>query len=168
MTLAIDPSPWLAALNECDEEARHAAKRALGGFTEADKVLAEPLVTALASRNEEVVFWGAVALGCIRLQGVSAVPRLASLIRSHPAFGVRQAAVQAIVRVAQGQAATRNAVFSALADDNAFVRRETLQAILSLLPLAPDELARVSRLSADPNEVVSRWSEIVLRRSAKA
>ena len=167
MALAIDPSPWLAALTGSDEEARHAATLALGGFTEADKVVAEPLVAALSSRDEDVVFWSVVALGCICLQGCSAAPHLASIIRSHTAFGVRQAAVQSIVKVAPKAVETRHAVISALADENAFVRREALQSTLSLLPLAAEEIASISSLSADPNQAVSRWSEIVLRRSAK-
>jgi hypothetical protein len=54
-------------------------------------------------------------------------------------------------------------IFQALNDPVSFVRREALQALISVPNLSADELARIKDMERDPDGDVASWSEIALR-----
>jgi hypothetical protein len=54
-------------------------------------------------------------------------------------------------------------LLGALSDESAFVRREALQALISMRNLRSVDLAAIRDLKDDPDPDVARWSEIALR-----
>ena len=81
----------------------------------------------------------------------------------HQSFGIRQAAVDALARVAPERPPVKAALLAALHDESPFVRREALQALIVIPALEPADILTIRELERDPHEDVSRWSEIALR-----
>jgi hypothetical protein len=141
-------------------------------FKEATAVIAEiepgtdvdpaVFVSALASSNEDVVFWSAIALEHLGERGLAAVPSLLSLLDREQLF-LRQSAVKTLAAVAAREKKAGEAIFRSFADPSPFVRREALQACIRLPDLSSDERAAIAAMAADRDETVSRWSEITLR-----
>jgi hypothetical protein len=141
-------------------------------FREATTVIAEiqpetdvdpaVFVSALASSNKDVVFWSAIALEHLGERGRAAVPSLLSLLeREQLVF--RQSSVKTLAAVAPRDKRAREAVFRSFVDPSPFVRREALQACIRLPELSADQREAIAAMVADPDETVSRWSEIALR-----
>jgi HEAT repeat protein len=154
---------WLAWLIGTDVAKRREAVLALQSLTPDDAVPVSPLVQALGAQNDLLVFWSAIALGCLGRRAARAVPALARIANEHPQFGTRQAAVNALSRIAPGSREAKAAVMGALTDPNPFVRREALQALIAFKNLSVEELSRIKLLEHDPEQAVASWSEIALR-----
>ena len=135
----------------------------LGGVTPDDRVPLQPLIDAVSRGREPEVFWAVVALGRLKDPAAVAVPLLCKVAAEHPAFGVRQAALIAIAKIAPGDERVKAAVLAAFKDPSPFVRRQALQETIKLGGLTPDELAAIKACENDPDEAVADWSEIALR-----
>lgn len=127
--------------------------------TDVDEVV---FVSFLSSKDDDVVFWCVVALEHLGERGRSAIPQLLLLLEREQLF-LRQSAVTTLAAIGATDEAARAAVFRAFADSSPFVRREALQACISIPKLSADELNRIAAMAADPDEAVASWSEIALR-----
>ena len=154
---------YLALLQSPNEDERHEARLALGGVEPEDNWEIAPLILAAASSNTDLVFWSVTALGRLHHRAESAVRTLGDLARSHPAFGVRQAALHALSEIDPGSSIARAAIFSAFEDESPFVRREALQSAISVPAHTAEELEQIGAMAADPDQTVSAWSEVALR-----
>jgi hypothetical protein len=163
MAAVLNPQPWLDALTHGNDEERNSATLAIGGFSLDANIDVFPLIDALCSTDEKLVFWSVIGLGRAESQAAQAISSLASLVQSHPAFGIRQAAVAALRKIAPLDTVARQATTQALQDSSAFVRREALQSFAAYPSLSPAEIQVVTSLAADPDESVVSWSEIALR-----
>ncbi|ROZ63870.1 HEAT repeat domain-containing protein [Ramlibacter sp. WS9] len=163
--MLIDPTPWLEALDGSDDAQRKEATLRLGGLSPLDDVDVLPISQGLRSSNEKVAFWSAIALGCLGDRARPVVSSLLNTAREHHAFGVRQACIAALGKLASLDLEARACVFTALSDSSPFVRREALQVISGLRTLEAEEIYQIRKLAADSDEAVARWSEIALRET---
>jgi len=138
------------------------ATYAIAEFDHDTEVDESVFVAALASSNDDVVFWSEIALEHLGERGAAAIPTLVSLLKREQLF-LRQTAVKALAAVGPRDDRARAAVFAAFGDPSPFVRREALQASIDLPALAVEELAAIAGMATDPDEEVANWSEIALR-----
>lgn len=157
------PEDWLAWLTSGEEVLMREATFALGGISPSDGFVPDHFQEALSSPNERIVFWSIVALGRLERGSLPAIPKLVEISAQHRAFGVRQAAVQAISKIAPESVQAKQAIFSAFEDASEFVRREALQAVIAIPKLNAADINVIRQMSDDPDRDVSRWSEIALR-----
>jgi hypothetical protein len=121
------------------------------------------LLDDLRSTNEKramLAFFGLKKLGA---QAIEAVPVLSEIAAMSPEFGNRQAAIMSLASIAPGDSAVRLTILKALEDENPFVRREALQALIKVEGLTPADLATIEAMKDDPDEHVAQWSEVTLR-----
>lgn len=163
MPMILNPQPWLDALAHGNDVERKNATLAIGGFSLDASIDVLPFINALCSTDEQIVFWSVIGLARAKYQAAQAITALASLVQSHPAFGIRQAAVVALRKIALLDTVARQTTVQALQDRSAFVRREALQSVAAYPSLSPLEIQVVTRLADDPDDSVVSWSEIVLR-----
>lgn len=168
MSSVPNPSKWLHDLAHGDEDVRHRATLAIGSLLSHGPIDCNAFLAGLSSAEEKIVYWSIIALGRVKSQAEPALPALASLARTHVAFGVRQAAISALRQISPNDSSTRSATFQALHDKNPFVRREALQSIAALRALTATELDSVRGLAADPDEIVRNWCAIALRQQGLA
>jgi HEAT repeat protein len=163
--MTTSPTPWLRALESPDAALRKEASLWLGGLSPNEDVEVAPLAEALNSMNETVSFWAAIALGCLGSRAGQAVAPLSATAQHHSAFGVRQACIAALGKVALLDDVARSSIFRALSDPSPFVQREALQGIATLKVLGHGERKLVADLESDPDEAVSEWAKIALSRT---
>lgn len=162
--MSLDARRLLADLFNEDRKAAHQARLVLGGLGPDDEIDVGVLVNALAiDGRDDLVFWASIALGRLGPKASAACTRLATLARSHSAFGLRQAAIQSLVKIAPGDPLTKGAVFDALGDPDASVRREALQSVIAVPGLGALDLDRIASMQFDPDVDVRRWVEIATR-----
>ena len=161
--MPIDPTKWLDAIDGADEALDREAQLALGGLGPDDDVVMQPIFDALSSPSEKRVFWAVAALTQLEGRSLPALPRVAELATGDAAFGVRQAAVGALAKIAPGEATARNALRRALADESPFVRRQALQAFVAVPSHTSEELAAIDARRDDPDSAVRASFEIARR-----
>ena len=157
------PDEWFEWLTGRDDKRAHEATMILGGLEPSDPVPIPPLVQRLDASTEKAQFWAIIALGRLEINALSAAPRLREIARAHEAFGLRQAAILALKRIAPADPATKETLKLGLGDPNPFVRRETLRAFIDVPNLTPADLQLIAAAATDSNEAVAAWSEIALR-----
>lgn len=157
------PETWLEWLVGTDEQRSHDARLALGGLTPDDGIAPDRFIDALSSGDDDVVFWSTVALARLESTAIAAVLPLLELASQHGAFRVRQSAIAALSRIDAARPSVKAGLLAALRDENAFVRREALQALIHVPSLGRTELRLIAEMSSDPDPNVARWSEIALR-----
>ena len=156
------PEDWIAWLTDSSEQKRKEARLILGGLRPSDRLRLAPLITALKSTDDNVVFWAVCALGRLRSRARRAVPALIDLVH-HRKSGVRQAAIHALSRLDPNDMRIKGVILQALQDTDPFVRREALQSLISLKNLTNEDIALIQAAGNDADENVARWSEIALR-----
>ena len=159
---ALDAHLLLADIASGDEKRRWEATRVIAEIEPNTDIDPAVFVSALASPNADVIFWSEIALEHLGERGYPAVPGLLSLLSREQLF-LRQSAVKTLAAVARRDKRAREAIFRSFQDESPFVRREALQACIGLPQLTTEELAAIAAMAADPDETVSRWSEIALR-----
>ena len=159
---ALDAHLLLADIASGDEKRLSEATAIIAEIQPDTDIDPEVFVSALTSANENVVFWSAIALEHLAERGQTALRSLLPLVGSEQVF-LRQAALKTLAAVAPRDKQAREAIFRSFQDPSPFVRREALQACSRLPDLSAEELAAIAHMSADPDETVSRWSEIALR-----
>ncbi|HEY7157671.1 MAG TPA: HEAT repeat domain-containing protein, partial [Gemmataceae bacterium] len=122
----------------------------------------EPLVEGLRSPDRNKVFRAVFELHRLGERARVAVPELLRIITADE-FGLRQAAVNMLAVVAPDDPCAKSAALQALNDSSPFVRREALQALISIKGLSAADLARIKDMENDSDKDVARWSEIALR-----
>ena len=157
------PEEWLARLTDPSPRTRKRAVPRVCELAAKDGSLLAILREALRSPNTRAVFWMVSDIGSLGPRGRVAVPELVRVLESHEAFGVRQAAVAALASVAPDDPQAKAAIFRAFADRSPHVRREALQAVISVHDLSEEDLGRIKEMEADADTDVARWSEIALR-----
>jgi HEAT repeat protein len=157
------PDDWFLWLIGSDSRLRKQATLILGGLEPTDDVSVAPFLERLSHNDETIVFWAVVALHRLGPRSKQAASSLATIAGTHPAFGVRQAAISALPKIAPTEPGTLEAMRKALSDSAAYVRREALQAIAKLPTLEMSDLEAIARMANDADEAVARWSEIALR-----
>ena len=157
------PDDWFAWLVGSDEKLRHDAKLLLGGLTPEDPVPPEPLIARLTDRDPRTVFWAVVGLTCLRPRATAAVSGLAHLATADPAFGTRQAAIGALVRVAPRDPVAKRAILNGLVDDSFWVRAEALRALIQVPELDQGDMEAIRALERDSEAVVRNQVEVTLR-----
>ena len=160
------PDDWFAWLEDPGGARRHEAKLILGGLLPTDPVPVAPLLARLTHANEEIVFWSIVALGRLEVRASAAATEVERLVVAHPAFRVREAAIDALAKIAPTAPGTWRSIQVAFQDTSALVRRQALQASIAVPSLTSDDLAVIESLQIDGDEAVRRWSEIALRNIA--
>jgi hypothetical protein len=146
-----------------DEKRRHDARLILGGLTPDDPVAPEALVSRLTETDEDIVFWAVIGLARLEDRaavGLSAISRVAA---RHPAFGVRQAALEALPRIAAKDPEIKPVLVHALVDESPWVRQSALRAFISVPALDASYLAAIRALEHDPDEIVRHQAEVTLR-----
>ncbi len=127
---------------------------------------ADPVKAALdnlRSANEKRAMLAFFELKALGEQAIAAVPVLSEIAATSPAFGNRQAAIVALASIAPGDSDVRLTILKALEDENPFVRREALGALIKVEGLTPGDLAAIQAMKDDPDEYVAQWSEVTLR-----
>lgn len=122
----------------------------------------EPMLERLRSPDRKKVFRAVVELHRLGERARVAVPELLRIATVED-FGLRQAAVNMLAAVAPDDPCAKAAVLQALNDSSPFVRREALQALISINGLSAADLARIKDMENDSDENVALWSEIALR-----
>jgi HEAT repeat protein len=122
----------------------------------------EPVLEGLRSADREKVFRAVSELHRLGERARVAVPELLRITTADE-FGLRQAAVNMLAVVAPDDPCAKAAALQALNDSSPFVRREALQALISIKGLSAADLARIKDMENDPDKDVARWSEIALR-----
>jgi hypothetical protein len=154
---------WLRWLEGPDGDLRHEAKLRLGGIMPDDDVPVQPLMHAVAAAREPALFWAIVALGRLGSRASAAVSMLRETAAGHYQFGIRESALVALAKIAPDDAQSKACAVAALGDINPFVRQQALRALISFQGLTTEDLAAIKACESDPDESVSRWSEIALR-----
>jgi HEAT repeat protein len=108
---------------------------------------------ALDSPDDNVVYWAGVALRRLGPRSAAAIPSLLALLRREQ-LHLRQTAVKALASVGPEDPDARAAVFAALGDDSAFIRREALQSCLTLPVLTADDYAAIAGMATDSDPEV--------------
>jgi HEAT repeats len=122
-----------------------------------------PALEDLQSSDPRTAILAMVRLPRLGERAREAVPELLRIASLSSEFGMRQAAVAALVDIAPDDPSAKAAVLQALNDSDPFVRREALQALIKIKELSPGDLARIKDMENDPHEDVRDWSEIALR-----
>lgn len=156
---------WLAWLTSGDQRLRKKATLILGGLTPKSQVQLQPLISALESPVDDVVFWSVCAFRCLRSRARPALPKLLDLT-NHPFLGIRQSAIPAVVAVAPRDPRVKSAVLRCLSDPHPSVRYQALQALISVPDLSPEDLSQIASMAKDSDRHVARWSEIALNNIA--
>lgn len=112
-----------------------------------------PFIAGLSAADDKVAFWCGVALKRLGPRASAAIPSLLTLLQRKQ-LHLRQTAVGALASVGPHDPAARAAIFAAFGDDNAFIRREALQAGLTLPDRSDDDLAAIAGMATDPDEDV--------------
>jgi HEAT repeat protein len=159
-------SDWLRWLKDSNPKRVHEAKLALGGIAEGDHADAGPLIEALSANDDKLVFWALVALKRLGSRSESSIQTIRALGLEGSTPAIRQAAAMAMVAIAPSDKITSQTLRLMLKDTSPLVRREALQAMISLTNIGPEELAAISAMAADPDPNVSSGSEIALRNIA--
>jgi HEAT repeat protein len=157
------PDDWFAWLDGSHEKRRQEAKLILGGLTPDDPIAPEPLIARLADPNPEIVFWAVVGLSCMERRSAAALLQLIRVASLHTAFGNRQAALEALARVAPREPVAKQAILYALGDESLWVRIGALRALIEIPELSEDDLAAIRTLEDDPETMVRDQAEITLR-----
>jgi len=123
----------------------------------------EPVLEGLRSPNGEKVFRAMFELNRLGEPARAAIPELLQIASTTNEFGLRQAAVRMLATVAPEDTRAKAAALRALTDSSPFVRREALQALISIEGLSAVDLARIKDMENDSDEDVASWSEIALR-----
>jgi HEAT repeat protein len=124
---------------------------------------ADTVAEDLRSDDHSVVFKAIISSLRLGERAREIVPDLVRLAAVHEKSGVRQFAITSLASIAPDNATVREVIFQALNDPVSFVRREALQALISVPNLSADELARIKDMERDPDSAVASWSEIALR-----
>ena len=161
------PDEWLEWLLGPDAARRNEAKLFLGGLQPDDEIQLTPLLRGLESSNHDITFWSIVAVTGLAGRAGSAAGKLRELARGHAEFGIRQAAVAALSKVSPADDQTRMTILKALEDESRFVRREALQALISVPRLESADLLRIAAMAKDSDPNVAHWSEVCLRNIAR-
>jgi HEAT repeat protein len=159
-------SDWLRWLKDSNPKRVHEAKLALGGIAAGDHVEAAPLIEALSTKDDDLVFWALVALKRLGSRSEFPIERIRALGLEGATPGIRQAAALAMVMIAPSDKVTSQTLRLMFKDTSPLVRREALQAMISLTDIGPEELTAISAMGADPDPNVSSGSEIALRNIA--
>ena len=154
---------WLTWLIGPDSDKRWEAKLLLGALTPQDTVSLTPLVEALSSENDDLVFWSVIALASSGARAEPAVSELARVANFHSQFGNRQAVVGALSKVAPSNEVAKATVLRALEDTSPYVRENALQALIEFTELSAADLGKIRAMEDDSDEDVARWSEIAIR-----
>ncbi len=72
-------------------------------------------------------------------------------------------AISVLAAVGPDDARSKETVLRALNDNNSFVRRNALQALIRIHDLSAEDLERIKSMENDPDSSVASWSEIALR-----
>lgn len=110
-------------------------------------------IAALESANDKVVYWAGVALRLLGSRGAAAIPSLLALLQREQVF-LRQTAVRALAAVGPHDPDARAAAFASLGDEHPFIRREALQACLTLPDPTDEDLAAIAGMVTDSDEEV--------------
>jgi len=156
------PADWFSWLSGTDPVKRKTATLILGGLEPEDPVDPVSLGEGLKNSSKDIVFWTVIGLGRLGARAQAFVPRLSEIVESYEGFGLRQAAILAITRIAPTHPHTKYALLGALHDSSPFVRREALQALIKVRPLSPSDLEEIRKLENDGDETVARWAGIAL------
>lgn len=122
----------------------------------------------LKSTDDQRVFF---ALTRVRNQPLWAQMVLADLARLATEFheaDVREAAVASLEQVARHDVQAKTIILRALGDSSPLVRRQALQAVMSVENTSADDLARIDNMQHDPDQRVVRWSHIASERLRRA
>jgi HEAT repeats len=157
------PDDWFAWLEGSDQSRRHKAKLILGSLDPGARVPLDPIIARLSDSGSEPVFWAAIALGCLGAKSVAALPALTQLALSAPAFGVRQAAISALVKIAPESNTVKATLHQALEDHDPFVRSEALSSFIYLENIKESDIEAIQALEQDSSEYVRNGVEIAIR-----
>jgi len=157
------PEDWIVWLTSSDERKWKKARLTMGGLEPTDDVPVDPLINALQSEQDEIVFWCAIALERLQHRASSALPALVQIASNHRQFGIRETAVWALAKIDPADQSVKMAIFDALKDSSSSVRRAALQASIDIYDLSDNDLTHIQAMSSDADEDVARWSEIALR-----
>ena len=157
------PDEWFAWLTGPDAQRRKEATLILGGLQPEDPVDPAALIARLEDSSSDRVFWAIIGLSCLGPRAEAAVPKLAQVSAADPAFGHRQAALGALVRVGPRSLLAKQAILYALGDKNFWVRHSALEALISISELTADDLSAINKMEEDPEPLVRDQVEITLR-----
>lgn len=158
----VDSKQLISWLTSKDARRRKRSAFILGSLKTSDRISISPFIEALTSKNDDVVFWCVCALAGMRSRSRRSVPKLIELL-SHKRVGIRQGVLIALARIAPTDECVKQAVFNALNDKSAFVRRQALQEIIEIKNLSKADLAKIKILRNDADEDVARWAETTIR-----
>jgi HEAT repeat protein len=159
---AIDAHFLLAEITSGDRDRRLKACNVISDFDHNSDVDVSVFVSSLTSSNDDVIFWSEIALQHLGERGKDAIPAL-MLLLEHSQLFVRQYAVKTLAAVGPKDKRARGAFFGSFSHPEAFIRGEAVEACIGLPDFTLEELKAIAAMASDPDEHVSRQSEITLR-----
>lgn len=162
------PKEWLSWLLSDDDALVKKARLALGGTSPGKAIPVEPLIAGVRDSNSDVAFWSLAALSGLSHEASGATGDVISFGCTHRLLAIRQASATALSRIAVDDRAATTALLKMLNDDEALVRRQALQALISMKTLCETDLARIAAMRSDRDPSVARWAEIAQRNIASA
>lgn|SRR6185295_12331471 len=157
------PKEWLTWLTGDDPALVDEARLSLGGTSPGRGIPVDPLHAGLRNSNSDVVFWSLIALTGLGVEARGVTADVIDVGCSHQLFGIRQASAVALASIASGDQAATVALLKLLGDEKALVRREALQALISMEGLCETDIARIIAMRSDRDADVARWAEIAQR-----
>lgn len=117
----------------------------------------------LRSTDPERIFRAMLGLRHLGDLARQAIPELLRLAARSREVKLRQFSLCSLANIAPDDPRTKIAALDGFEDPSPFVRREALQAIVSVKDLSAGDIALIQNMAADSDDAVARWSEIALR-----
>ena len=122
----------------------------------------EPVLKDLRSSDSDRAFRAVYELTRFGDRAREAISDLERLAGSSEVF-LRQAALSTLAKIAPDDPRAKAVILNALEDSSPSVRREALQALISIENLTASELARIKEMENDSDSYVASWAETALR-----
>jgi hypothetical protein len=122
-----------------------------------------PIIEDLRSDDPKRIHLALIELPRLGELASEAAPELARIASTFERVATRQGALYALVSAAPDDPRSKLAAMEALKHESPYMRRQALQALISIKGLGVQDLAQIESMEQDPDENVARWSEIALR-----
>ena len=123
----------------------------------------EPIIEDLRSNDRKRIHLALIELPRLGNLARMAATELARIANTSDHVATRQGALYALVSAAPDDPRAKATAIAALEHESPYMRRQALEALISIKDLSTQELTHIMSMGNDPDKHVARWSEIALR-----